>query len=142
MKGIIYIITNIYNSKCYIGSTAHYKQRQYKHQWLMNNNKGVKKMRDDIIEYGANAFVFSILEQVEDISTLRKKEDEWIKRMDTINTGYNYNRANNPSYLKNPKCIECGKLMRGNLSRSNIQVCFRCRYARPSYEHVYPLLVE
>jgi len=84
----VYAITNNLNNKIYIGSTTNsfYKRWQaYKNFYEQGINK---KFRNSIKKYGLNNFTFSIVEVV-NIDVVREREEYYIKKLDTVKSGYN-----------------------------------------------------
>ena len=116
IKGLIYVIENKANNKCYIGSTKNKKQRWAQHASLLKHGKGVKKMRADVIEYGFDHFVFKVIEEVEceTKNDLLQIEYKWMGKLDSIDNGYNTNcaiefftRQRSPQF-----CQQCGRMIR------------------------------
>ena len=75
----IYKITNITNSKAYIGQTVQKnpKMRWYAH--LADARRGKKSyLLDSIRKYGQESFVWEIIDTAESIEDLNIKEDYWL----------------------------------------------------------------
>jgi len=75
----IYKITNITNSKTYIGQTVQKnpKMRWYAH--LADARRGKKSyLLDSIRKYGQESFVWEIIDTAESIEDLNIKEDYWL----------------------------------------------------------------
>ena len=92
MKGLavssgIYQITNQINGKCYIGSAVNLQNRRAVHLCRLrrgrHHNQHLQRAFD---KYGEEAFMFSVLEGVEDVSQLIPREQHFI---DTLNPEYN-----------------------------------------------------
>jgi len=77
--GGIYCIQNIENGKRYIGSAIIFKDRWRGHKSLLNKNKHhSKKLQNAWNKYGADKFIFSILELVIDNNFIIEREQYWI----------------------------------------------------------------
>src|SRR5690242_16334010 len=87
--GIIYVITNTVNGKCYVGSTVRVRERWRHHKWELHRgvHKNLKLQRA-WSKYGEPAFVFSILEECP-VWEMKERETYWIHVKDTIRNGYN-----------------------------------------------------
>lgn len=90
----VYKITNIKTGEIYIGSSINY----YKNRYNMHLNSLYNlntKLANAILKYGENNFKHEIIKTYENITKedLRKKENKYIIKYDTINNGYNNNLA-------------------------------------------------
>lgn len=87
-KAGIYIIENNYNNKLYIGSTKRpICERFGEHKRKLKNNKHSSYfLQEDVNLYGIDNFTFKVLENIENISEIRKIESQWIK---TVKPEYN-----------------------------------------------------
>ena len=89
----IYKITNIINSKVYIGSSIDIKSRWKKHKQHLRNNKH----HNDHLQhawrlYGEQNFKFEILENTDlNILSLEEKENYWIQYYNSSDKIYGYN---------------------------------------------------
>lgn len=91
-KSGIYKITNIINSKFYIGSAVNFNKRWIKHKSELNNNKHHSKHLQNAWNiYGENNFDFEIIEYVENKEELIKHEQLWFDKTQCYyeNIGYN-----------------------------------------------------
>lgn len=89
MESGIYIIRNIRNGKCYIGQTNNLKARWIKHKNFLKNNKHHNRhLQAAWNKYGAEEFVFEILEECP-IEELDEKETYYIRKYETCINGYN-----------------------------------------------------
>ena len=89
MESGIYIIRNIVNNKCYIGQTNNLKARWIKHKNFLKNNKHHNRhLQAAWNKYGAEEFVFEILEECP-IEELDEKETYYIHKYETHINGYN-----------------------------------------------------
>lgn len=91
----IYCLLNVKTGKRYIGSTKNFKRRKKEHFTHLNGSK-VKagysaEMFEDAKKYGAETFVFSVIEAFEyyDKTELLIREAFFIGKFDTIESGYN-----------------------------------------------------
>jgi len=90
----IYCYTNKVTNRKYVGQTNNIERRKREHLSCANNPFSSsynhlfhKKLR----EYGADNFIFSILEEIEDINLVNKQEEYWIKEMKSLTTENGYN---------------------------------------------------
>ena len=86
--GIIYCHKNKITGKCYVGQTHRTLEQRIGiiPEKSYSNNK---KFSQDIIKYGQQNFESSILETVDDDSTLNDRETYWINRIKETNDVYN-----------------------------------------------------
>lgn len=83
----IYIITNIVNSKFYIGSAVNFYNRKQAHfSTLRKNRHGNIKLQRSFNKHGEYDFTFEVLEYVELKENLIEREQYYI---DTLNPQYN-----------------------------------------------------
>lgn len=87
MNSGIYIWKNSINNKVYIGATTNFKKRKQEHI-RKSINGSQYEIHKAINEIGIDNFQFEILEYVNE-SYLAEREKFWIKKYDSINTGYN-----------------------------------------------------
>lgn len=85
MSGI-YIIKNIKNNKCYIGSSSNIRGRIWMHKNMLKNNKHHSSyLQNSYNKYGMNNFTFQTIEECS-IEKLIEREQYWI---DNNNSQYN-----------------------------------------------------
>lgn len=82
-KGVVYLILNLKNHKTYVGISSFPRKR-----WSDHINNGNLKVDKDIQKYGAENFIFVILEEVHK-DELRERERFWIKETNSFENGYN-----------------------------------------------------
>lgn len=83
----IYMIENSITGKRYIGQSVHIRRRLSIHK--SGNSSGCSYLYSAMKRYGADNFIFSILE-VADPTCLNELESGWIKKLDTLYPhGYN-----------------------------------------------------
>lgn len=72
----IYTITNVVNGNLYIGQTGERFQRRYwHHRWKLRNNQHDNwHLQSAFNKYGEDAFIFEVLEVVDDVSKLDERE--------------------------------------------------------------------
>ena len=88
-KGI-YCIKNIKNNKMYIGATSrNFRSRYSLHNSLLRRNKHNSKFQRDYNEFGDDCFVFEILFVSENNDEIIEKENEFIRKYNSIEEGYN-----------------------------------------------------
>lgn len=88
----VYKILNIIDGKYYIGSSVHLKKRLKDHKFTLNagNHQNIHLQRA-FNKYGAENFVFSILEYSDNLDNVREKEQKWIDKLAACNQNYGYN---------------------------------------------------
>lgn len=98
----IYSITNTVTQKVYVGSACHFKRRWSGH--LTHLRRGTHqnmKLQNAWSKYGEPAFVFAVLELVEDKSNLIAREQHWMDVLCAVAHGYNIApRAGSPLGMK------------------------------------------
>lgn len=91
MQGV-YAWINTANGKVYVGSATNVARRKYHHTRLLTKHKHPNShLQAAWNKYGADAFHFEILEQVEDLLWLRAREQAWITRLDACDREFGYN---------------------------------------------------
>lgn len=92
MEQGIYMILNIINNKCYVGSTKNFNERKRGHLSKLRSNKHHNDyLQSSYNKYGEKSFAFIPLEEVEDINDLYTKECDWIKLKNSMDKIYGYN---------------------------------------------------
>lgn len=75
----IYTICNKVNSKFYLGSTENFDEREEDHfHNLKHNEHHNKLLQEDYNKFGRECFEFNVFEQIQDLSKLKIKEDDWV----------------------------------------------------------------
>lgn len=88
--GQIYKITNTINNKVYIGQTIqNVRKRWYDHISQAKNSKKPGHFQRAILKYGKEVFKVETLERDIHRDELDEKEQEYITKFDSYNTGYN-----------------------------------------------------
>jgi predicted GIY-YIG superfamily endonuclease len=83
--GIVYCATHKESGKKYIGSTKNgLEQRKKDHKWGKKSN-----FSKFIKENGCAEFEWAVLAKCSNYQQMRRKEDDFIIKFDTINTGFN-----------------------------------------------------
>ena len=86
--GIVYCATNKVTGHKYIGSTlSSLHRRKYRHE----REGSCVSIFQAIKEYGSNNFDWSILEHQVPRNDLVKKENEWIDKLNTMDSRFGYN---------------------------------------------------
>jgi group I intron endonuclease len=89
----IYIIKNIINNKIYIGSSKNIENRFRKHLSALKGGRHINKhLQAAFIKYGEENFSFNILKETS-ILILRKAEQLFINKHQSLNPKYGYNKA-------------------------------------------------
>ncbi len=87
----IYIIENIINGKCYVGSSVSITRRWYSHKSELN--RGVHEnsyLQHSWDKYGASGFVFSVLESCL-LGDFVERETWWVNLLGTLHRDRGYN---------------------------------------------------
>lgn len=109
IKECIYMIENIKNNKVYIGQTINLVNRIESHYKDFITNKHKKKLQEDYNRYGLENFKFKVLEIINPDRIENKKlvsiylhhrENYYIDKYNSIEEGYNTNKANKIDYSK------------------------------------------
>lgn len=112
--GYIYCITNLINSKRYIGKTTSSIQDRWKQHCRDKNKRKCEKrpLYSAMDKYGIENFIVEELEYVEDDSLLQDKEIYWIKELNTYGSnGYNASKGGDGKLLyDHNEIIELAKL--------------------------------
>lgn len=91
MKSGIYKITNLINSKVYIGKASNINSRIASHKYLLRNNKHVNiYLQRAWNKYGEENFVFEKIEKCE-IIKMPKRESFWVNFYNSTNDKFGYN---------------------------------------------------
>ncbi len=89
----IYKITNLVNNKVYIGSSKNIENRFYNHKIKLKKNKHINKhLQSAFNKYSIINFKFEILRECS-IGILRRAEQFYINKYQSINNKYGYNKA-------------------------------------------------
>jgi group I intron endonuclease len=97
----IYRILNKKNNKSYIGSSIKLGNRQYKHFWMLSNNKHDNiYLQKSYNKYGFQFFIFEILERCEE-NLLFERENFYIKKFNSCNPTFGYNQAEVNEFRRN-----------------------------------------
>lgn len=90
----IYRIRNTSNSQVYIGSTNNFEKRKKQHFSELAQKRHInKKLQSEFNQYGADKFVFEIVEYTM-ASTRLKREQYWINQYKQNGKIYNTGTAN------------------------------------------------
>jgi group I intron endonuclease len=77
----IYKIINVVNNKFYVGSAVSFRKRKARHfSELRNGKHNNRHLQAAWYKYGEQAFVFVVIETVEDRATLLDAENRWLKQ--------------------------------------------------------------
>lgn len=86
----IYKIINVINNKFYVGSAVSFSRRKTRHfSELRTNKHSNSKLQNAWNKYGEQAFVFAIVEEVQDKALLLGVENRWLK--EHVGKDYCYN---------------------------------------------------
>jgi group I intron endonuclease len=81
MGGVIYTIRNLVNDCFYVGSTTNRKERWRTHRNKLRAGKHhCRHLQNAWAKYGEEKFLFSVVEEVLDITLLQAAEDVWLAK--------------------------------------------------------------
>lgn len=89
----IYMIVNTVNGKKYIGSSSNVKRRLRDHLYSFRSKSNFKNLQNDFEKFGEESFKFKIIEEVNNKDILKKREDYYIEKLNTMEEGYNLRYA-------------------------------------------------
>lgn len=91
----IYKITNTVNGKVYIGSAVDIERRWKKHQYNLSHNRNEpnEHIQGAWNKYGAESFIFEVVELVSELSQLYAREKYWIVFYGALDTLVGYNKC-------------------------------------------------
>jgi group I intron endonuclease len=95
----IYQITHLASGKRYVGQAQNISNRIREHRRKRNGlpkHNQYSLLYRAVRKYGWKAFVFSLLERVDDISLLDARESFWIKALDVCNREKGFNICSDP----------------------------------------------
>ncbi len=86
----VYKITCTANGKVYVGSAIDVKSRIRNHKSSLNCDRHHNShLANAWRKYGAETFLFEIIEEIDDTARLIEREQWWIDRLDTVKSGFN-----------------------------------------------------
>ena len=89
-KSGIYQIRNLVNGKIYVGSSVNLNRRKNKHFYKLRHNMHANlKLQNAFNKYGETAFIFEIIEIVDDKHQLLNREQYYIDKYNVVQEGYN-----------------------------------------------------
>jgi group I intron endonuclease len=109
----------------YIGSTANFSSRKARHIYNLRRNIHKNKyLQSAWNEYGEDAFVFVVLEEVDNNSRLFKEQRYLNKLKPFGDNGYNIAINARNSFLIEKTCVICGDKFKTNSKYKNY--CKKC----------------
>ena len=106
--GYIYCITNLLNSKRYVGKTLQSIQERFKEHCRDSYKERCERrpLYDAMNKYGVENFIVEELEVVEDDTLLDEKEIYWIQELQTYGSnGYNATKGGDGKVLYKSKIV-------------------------------------
>lgn len=93
----IYTITNSVNGKVYVGSSVRIERRWREHRLALNNGTHVNKyLQNSWEKYGAENFVFAVVETLSDLNSVADlflAEQRWMDQLNAMDRRVGYNIA-------------------------------------------------
>lgn len=93
----IYTITNSVNGKVYVGSSVRIERRWREHRLALNNGTHVNNyLQNSWEKYGAENFVFAVVETLSDLNSVADlflAEQRWMDRLNAMDRRFGYNIA-------------------------------------------------
>ena len=88
VRGGIYAIRNVINGKRYVGSAEYPARRFSQHRYaLSTGTHHTAALQNAWRKYGADAFVFEMLQPVDDVRRLIEFEQQWIDQLRSVAPG-------------------------------------------------------
>lgn len=115
LRNVIYSITNIRNSKRYIGSASYYDKRIGTHVSKLNRNNHWNFYLQNAWNKNKDNFIFEVVEK--DVINLEEREQYWIDFYQSCNRLFGYNLACNA--VNKNKGIKRSEEFKRNLSLRN-----------------------
>jgi group I intron endonuclease len=116
----IYKISNLENKKFYIGSTVNYKRRKKQHLWYFSIGKNSPRLQRSFNKYGESSFIFEIIETVDNINDLLKREQFYLDNLKPWDPEIGYNICKNAgSWLGNSHSEETKKILKDKATGYN-----------------------
>jgi group I intron endonuclease len=101
MTSGIYKITNLNDNKVYIGSSINVTKRQYKHFWMLRNNKHDNlHLQNSFNKFGESSFLFEVI-QFCGVNNLVSLENNYIIEYKSNDSNYGYNLAKVNEFRRN-----------------------------------------
>ena len=85
----IYKIVNDVNNKVYVGQTTESLERRFKRHMGYQKDEHDTKFYRAVRKYGVEHFSIHLLDTASSMEELNYKEEYWINKLDSINSGYN-----------------------------------------------------
>lgn len=122
----IYKITNTINGKCYIGQTRKSVEERFKEH--MNDAKAGRGfyLQHAINKYGPENFKVEVLAEAGSLDELNRLEEFYIRKFDTVSTGYNLSYGGNSNTMDCPVTKDHhDQVMRSDDVRSRISATLK-----------------
>jgi len=139
----VYMIENTLDKKKYIGSSINMENREYKHFWMLNNNKHDNKhLQNSYNKFGKNYFKFEVIEECDEESLI-ETENYYIKHYNSNIQDYGYNLALVNDFRRNNLNNEVKiQLSKYNLNKNGNFLKYSLINIKTNEEHIFDSLVE
>lgn len=139
----IYIIQNKIDKKKYIGSSINIENREYKHFWMLNNNKHDNKhLQNSYNKFGKDCFEFMVIEECDE-ALLIERENHYIKHYNSNIQDYGYNLALVNDFRRNNLNTEVKiHLSKYNLNKNGNFSKYTLINIKTNEEYIFNNLVE
>jgi len=137
-KGVIYLIKNQINGKCYVGQTSNpFRERIYGH--LRPSKKQMQSIHLAIQKHGKENFIFGILEYIYDGINIDDREKFWINHFDSLKNGYNETLGGKGIELSKEKITQRNENLKKAYKKNpeysrNISEKAKQRWANPEFK--------
>lgn len=88
-RKIIYLALNLRNGKGYVGQTSRGFSARYREHLREDGRCGGRLLAKALRKYGNDAFLWSILQECDNLEELNAAERAWIAALGTMSWGYN-----------------------------------------------------
>jgi len=117
----VYIIAHIASGRVYVGGSCDVESRWARHQCLLRNGYGAKKLQVAWNKYGPDAFVFKIIKTCANRSQLQWLETQTIAKYKATTNGFNIRPIATSHDCSNSTRKKISKTMRGHRYGRKIQ---------------------
>lgn len=148
MFGVIYKISNSVNDKIYIGQTIRTIEKRFKGHICsaIKNEYPDNYLHRAIRKFGPDKFKIEKIDEANSKDELNAKEKYWIKKLNSIQNGYNLTDGGEGGDTYRLRSEEQMKITRQRLSNSlkgiknGMSIQIKCKSIKTNEEHVFESL--